>query len=156
MKKDIKIRWIIGVGVLLIFVVVLANPIYNLIVNQEQWSRKELSDYKNIFDADAQKKLSLFNTIESKTREPESQYIYSNKFNVFVTKFRIPNNFNIRESIQIRSQVFNVLKSELYFPLRSYNCKIIVKSERIPLINGIILDINGEIHREINRNRKLT
>jgi hypothetical protein len=151
MEKSKKVTWIIRIGVLIIFAVVLAKPIYTLIRNQEQWSKKELPDYKNLFDKEAQKNLYLFNTIESKLREPESQYIYNKDYNVFVTKIRIADNFDIKKSIKVRNEDSNIEKDELYFPLRSFNCKIRIKSGNIPLTAKITVNVKGKMPDEINR-----
>ncbi len=145
MKNYKKKKWIIRIGLLLIiFASVLAKPIYTVIVNNEHWSTNELTDYKNLFNKEAQPNLYLFNTIESRLREPESQYIYNNnEYNLFVTKIHIPNSFNLKNTINVKNKASNIENENVYFSLRSFNSKIHIRSEELSLVNGIELNIEG-------------
>lgn len=139
-----KRKWIIRLGLLfIIFASVLAKPFYTLIVSRERWSINEFVDYKNLFNKDAQKNLQLFNTIENRLREPESQYIYNNSFNVFVTKIHIPDSVDLKNAIVVKNKVSNIEQGELYYPVRSFNSEINIKSGGLSLVKGIELNIDG-------------
>ncbi|WP_179416107.1 hypothetical protein HDF19_08495 [Mucilaginibacter sp. E4BP6] len=141
-KKIIK-RLILCIFLLIIFFV-LAKPIYTVITNQETLSKNEFSDYKNLFNKQAQSNLKLFNTIQSKSREPESQYIYDNDYNIFLTKVHISNSFNFKKDISVQNIMPDIKTDEVYFPICSFIGKIDLKSISISLVKEIRIDFNGQ------------
>ncbi|MDO3624897.1 hypothetical protein [Mucilaginibacter sp. BT774] len=139
-KKQYRIiAWSV---VFLVFVITLARSVYSLIVDQESWSMREIASYRQLFTHDALAKLKLFNTIESKVREPESQYIYKNDFNVLITKTRIPASLKLSKAIRISKNHSQRESSQLYFAIRSFGGEILLKSEKVSLVNNI--EINAE------------
>lgn len=143
MQDHKKINWFINIGLLLIiFAVILAKPIYTMLKSQEMWSKKEIPYYRELFSADAQKKLFLFNTIESKFREPESQYKYENQYNVFVTRVEVPKRFNISQIAVVPENNLDIDRNELYYPIRSLNNDIRIKSGEISLVKKVVLKFN--------------
>jgi hypothetical protein len=144
MKNARNIKWIVRIGLLLIaLIVILAKPIYTMLTSQEQWSGLELADYKTLFKNDLQSKLILFNTIQSKTREPESQYVYNDDFNIFITKLHISDTLNLTKNITIKKQASIKAYNDLYFSIRSSGSKIHVKSGELPLTNDIEIGIEN-------------
>lgn len=141
-NKKKQYRLVIWGAVLLVFVIVLARPVYNLIVNQDSLSMREIMSYRQLFTHDAQENLNLFNTIESKVREPESQYVYKNDFNVFITKVHVPASLNPSKAIKVSKSHSEREKSQLYFAIRSFGGKIDIKSEKVSLVNNI--EVNAE------------
>ncbi len=145
MEKSQKSRLIKITLLILIFTAVLAKPIYTIISNRENLSQKEMVDYKNLFDKKAWSGLRLFNTVESKLREPESQYIYNNEYNVFVTKVHISDSLNLEKAVTFKNEVSKIVRDEVYFSIRSFNSEIHIKSGKLPLTNNIELKIDGNL-----------
>ncbi len=144
MRNGKKNKLVFRIGLLLIILIaVLAKPIYTLITNQESWSKEELLEYKKLFKNNEWENLRLFNTIHSKTREPESQYIYKNSFNVFVTKIQSSDTLNLTKVIVMENQASALEMNEVYFSIRSFDCKIHIKSGKIPLVNNVELQIES-------------
>jgi hypothetical protein len=137
MKNQNKIRWIIRGLFFLILIVALGKPIYTVITNRESLSKKDFSDYKNLFNKQTQKDLQLFNTIQSKLREPESQYIYEGNYNLFITKVHISDSLDLKKAIVVKNVIPDIKKDEVYFPIRSFNSDINLKSGLIPLVENI-------------------
>ncbi len=144
MKNSQRTKWMIRIGLLIIvFIVILGKPIYTILTSQESWSKNDPVDYRSLFKNELSTNLLLFNTIESKTVEPESQYIYNQSFNIFVTKIHINDTLNLNKSITIKDQHAIKEYNDLYFSIRSLGCKIHVKSGELPLTNNIEINIKN-------------
>jgi len=151
MKQPKRRNWIIRISLLVIIsAAVLAKPIYRIITNREDLSKKELTDYRNLFNKKTLNDLHLFNTIESRSREPESQYIYDNKFNLFVTRAHIPDSLNLKETVKFSNEVSKIKEDEVRFSIHSYNSEIEIYSAGIPLIKDIKFKIEGNNFHIVN------
>jgi len=145
MEKTNKIRLIKYIILILIFAIVLAKPIYTVLSNREHLSHKELVDYKNLFDKKAWSDLRLSNTVESELREPESLYIYKDKYNLFVTKVHVPDSLEIDKLLTLKYEASKTIEDEVYFSIQSFNFKIHIKSGELTLVKSINLKVEGKL-----------
>jgi hypothetical protein len=148
-----NIKWIIRIGVLfIVLIIILAKPIYTMLTSQEHWSRTELTDYKELFKNNEHSKLILFNTIQSKVREPESQYIYDENFNIFVTKLHAKEALDLIKDITTNKQYLSKEYNDLYLSIRSSGSKIHLKSGKLPLVNDIQIGVEDSDVKRVDSN----
>ena len=142
-NSKLRNRLFILVLVFTVFAIVLAKPVYNIIINQENQSMHENIDYKNLFKKDEWQNFQLYNTIESKHREFESQYIYKKAFNVFVTKIHTDKFFDLSRNLEIEEAPSIRDSTELYFLIRSFGSEISLKSIALTPVTSIKLKIES-------------
>ena len=125
-----------GFGVIKLF--------YAAISNQERLSYNSPSAYNNLFTAAANPKVQLFATITSRTRHPESEYVCNKKYNLFITRFNIRDDFGLQKNLNVENEETHLDKSkEVSLPLKSFDFKLAILSEKIPTATNVVLKIGG-------------
>jgi len=150
MKKFISNKWFSRIVVILIIIVVgAAKLIYIIITDHETSSNVSLPEYSNLFTKEAQSKLQILATVKSNQREPESDYVYDKKYDLFVYRLILSENLSVKKLINIQNGTSSLSYDEVYSELPSYNFVMNKKSGSTPKVKTVNLTYTGNPYKII-------
>jgi|GEM_PF-2261756 len=145
MVKSNKKNWIVRIGLIVLILLAFSGKyFYTLIDSQDNTSSHSLESYNNLFDDDAKAKLKILTTVESRHRQPESVYIYDNKFHVLVLRLSLSKDVLLRDIIDYQQTDPEFDQRIAHLLLPSFNFKLHKKSGRTPTVSAVHLKIKGD------------
>jgi len=94
--------------IITIFIILMGIGILRILYirhyDHETSSKTVFDAYNNLFSKSAQEKLKILSTIQSKHREPESNYVYDSSYNVFVFRVKLADSIELEKIINIKNE----------------------------------------------------
>lgn len=142
LTKKQKYR-VFAIMLIMFLVGIFSTIIYTMIDDWETSSKIPLAEHYNLFAEEAQSKLSLLATTKSRNRETTSSYIYDKRFNLFVLKMILVNDYGLKEIINFKNESSYITMNAVYSGLSNYNMDMNIKSGKSVLVSTVNFKQSG-------------